>query len=206
MYGSELIFVPTKTKPPIAKPDIMDNDFSLPLQSAEIFEKLSKGQFISRNTPVGPAQDLYGLLKSHATEYTAYFRVIGFELEHGKDYYYLTKSETKSQTEDKIEKLYRYIDGLEVLFTLNPDLQIGKTFTPQDYQETLQTDLSIKKKLLTMAVKGSFEEPIERLKAFCKLLEKDSFFFLQSEIPEEYLVLDSFQYLIDIIILLDQQR
>lgn len=182
----------------------MSNSFSLPSQSAEIFDRLSKGLFISKNAPSTPATDLYRIVESHFESYQAYFQVIGFQLERGDDYFYFSKNETRGQVEDKAEKLFRYLDGLEILFFIQPSLAPGQKFSLLPHADTLARNKSIRKKCLLLPGKVAQEEPIDRVRNFCKSLEKESLLHALDEQQNQFLVLDAFQYLLDFFIKIDQ--
>ncbi|MEO0896332.1 MAG: hypothetical protein AAFY71_08045 [Bacteroidota bacterium] len=184
----------------------MDAFLSLPPQSAEIFERLSKGLFISHNNPSGPTQNYFELIQKHEETYTAYFKLIGFQLEKGKGYYYFSKPETKSQIEDKLEKLYRYLDSLEILYMLLPELGVGDSIVIPELTSKLDTDPVLKQKLMKLPLKGGVDAPLERLSLLCKNLEKESFLSMTQENPEQYLVLDAFLYLIQLIKRIDAHR
>ncbi|MCI4669343.1 MAG: hypothetical protein MRZ79_14505 [Bacteroidia bacterium] len=182
----------------------MHANFSLPPQSAEIFDRLSRGLFISRNTPNLPVSDLYQIIFRHFDDYKAYFKIIGFELEKGKDYFYFSKSETRGQTEEKAERLFKYLDGLEILYSLEPDLRPGSILMLEQHEEQLEKNRNLKKKSLKLPGKIGQEKAIDRLRSFCRSLEKESFMLDIDDRQTKYLVLDSFQYLVDFFTKIDQ--
>lgn len=182
----------------------MSNSFSLPPQSAEIFNQLSRGLFISRNAPGSSTLDLYRIVDIHFEKYQNYFRLIGFELEKGENYFFFSQQESRGQIEDKAEKLFRYLQGLEILYLIEPKLDAGMNFNLLDHEDRLNNDKSLRRKSLLLPGKIAQEKAIDRVRNFCRALEKESFFHSLDEQYNKFWVLDSFRYLVDFFIKIDQ--
>jgi len=184
--------------------DVEFTDIQLPSQSAEIFERLSRGLFISKNQPGFQTQDLYGVLEHREEDFRYYFSLIGFYLEKGEGYYYFSREENKSQIEDKVEKLFRYLDGLELLYLLVPDLGPGSLINLTSLGERLESSKQLSRKALKLGVRASQDSPEDKFKAFLRSLEKESFVVALDDQQEEFLVLDAFDYLVTFFYKVDQ--
>ena len=86
-------------------------------QTAEIYEILSKGQFISSNSSVESVRKLFGVIEDNFTELSRYFSVINFTLERGDEYFYFSRPESRADLERKIESAYKWIDILDFFNT-----------------------------------------------------------------------------------------
>ena len=53
----------------------------------EIWDRLSKGKFISANSQEYQQRQLYNSLVENEAEYKSFFAEIGYTLDHGRDYY-----------------------------------------------------------------------------------------------------------------------
>src|SRR3990172_4397220 len=86
-------------------------------QTGEIFEILSKGQFISSNSADHNLRKLYDIIndENNFDELCDYFQAINFILERGDEYFFFSKSEIKAELDRKIEIAYKWIDILDFL-------------------------------------------------------------------------------------------
>ncbi len=86
---------------------------SVPRQTGEIFELLSKGQFICSNSTDVRIGKLYEIIddNEHYELLYDYFFSINFILEKGDEFYYFSrKDESKADLERKLETACRWID------------------------------------------------------------------------------------------------
>jgi len=92
-----------------------------PKYTAEIFEILSKGQFISSNSTDRFIRTLYTIIDEDDNfEFLFnYFKSIHFVLEKGDQYFYFSRKESKVNLERKLEIAYKWIDILDFLKTFN---------------------------------------------------------------------------------------
>ena len=72
-------------------------------QTAEIFEILSKGDFISSNSTLQNHQRLYDLIEENFTEFYEYFKAINLLLQQGDEYFYFSREESKTDLARKLE-------------------------------------------------------------------------------------------------------
>jgi hypothetical protein len=166
----------------------------------QIYELLSKGQFICSNSVDESNRKLYNIIDDNFEDLYNYFSPIGFRLERGDEYFYFSRDEQRADLERKIEQIYRWIDILDFFKTFNSSLGSGYRFTASDVITQMKIDASLNDKLQGMkkvAGEGTNREKVERL---IDELEKYGVVELENEITEQYKVLSSFKYLEQIIV------
>lgn len=176
----------------------------LPKYSAEIFELLSKGRFISSNASSDHYRRLYSILEDDVNFdlLTEYFEKINFILEKGNGYFYFSREETKASLERKLETAFKWIDILDFFKTYDHSFGSGYRFSIADITVRINTDADLKSKLLALkriTKKANQNEAVIRL---VELLIKDDFVELQDEISGLYKVLSSFEYLEEFVTIL----
>ena len=95
---------------------------NVPRQTAQIFEILSRGQFICSNSFDVEIKRLYELLDEE-TNYENlynYFREINFTLEKGDGFFYFSRVENRADLERKIKQSFKWIDLLDFFKTFDP--------------------------------------------------------------------------------------
>jgi len=173
-----------------------------PKQTALIFEILSKGQFISSNSSDESIRKIYSVIEEEQNFDYLYdfFRNINFTLEHGDEYYYFSRIETKIDLERKLEQAFKWIDILDFLKVFDSSFGSGYRFTPSDILVKLNLDAELKSKLEGLkrysGGKEKFNEIIDKI---LEDLKKDRFIELENEISHQYKVLASFKYLEQIV-------
>lgn len=168
----------------------------IPKQTAEIFETLSKGQFICSNSSLDSVRRLYEVIDRDFDDLHPYFRSINFILERGDEYLYFSRVESKVDLERKIETAFKWIDVVDFLKTFDNSFGSGYRFTPSDILVKLNIDAELKTKLEGLKKHGGgkerFDEIIEKI---LDMLARDSFIEIENEISNTYKVLASFNYL-----------
>lgn len=168
----------------------------IPKQTAEIFEILSRGQFICSNSSDDSVSKLYVIIDESFGELYDYFASINFILERGDEYFYFSRLEAKVDLERKIETAFKWIDIIDFLKTFDSSFGSGYRFTPSDILVKLNMDAELKTKLEGLRKhsggKDKFNEIIDKI---LELLEKDKFIEIENEISHLYKVLASFKYL-----------
>lgn len=174
-----------------------------PKYTAEIFEILSKGQFISSNSTKRFIRTLYSILEDEEHFEYLYntFESINFILEKGDQYFYFSRKESKVNLERKLEIAYKWIDILDFLKTYDNAFGPGFKFSPSEIDIRLDVDVALKTKLNGLKrfapKKSSY---IDIIKKVVDTLEKDHFVELEDEASQTYKVLSSFTYLEQLIL------
>ncbi len=172
----------------------------LPKQTAHIFEKLSKGQFICSNASNDEERRWYNVIEEYYEDLTDYFKAINFSLEKGNEYFYFTRTEARADLERKIEAAYRWIDILDFFKTFETTFGAGYRFTPSDILVRVNVDATLKNKLENLkkySKEDTYKSSIEKI---IDMLRKDNFIEKENEINDTYKVLTSFAYLEELIL------
>lgn len=170
--------------------------------TSEIFEVLRRGQFICSNSPDNDMQMLYKILEGEDDfEYLYnYFYQIDYILEQGDEFFYFSRNEKKTDLERKIEKAFTWIDALDFFETFDSSFGVGFRFTPSDIVSQLKNNADLKTKLDNLKkISTSTQNHLEQIKKLIEKLEKDNYITLENEISETYKVLTSFNYLKDLV-------
>jgi len=69
--------------------------------TSEIFQRLSRGQFISSNSIDAETRAIYNDIEENQQEYEDYFNQIDFQLSSGDGFYYFSRKEAKVIIENK---------------------------------------------------------------------------------------------------------
>lgn len=170
--------------------------------TSDIFNVLRKGQFICSNSPDEHMQTLYKVLEDSDTfeDLYEYFFHINYILEHGNEYFHFSRNEKNVDLDRKLEKAFGWIDILDFFKTFDSSFDVGYRFSPSDVVNQLKNNADLKSKLDNFKKIGSDKKNYsDRIKKLIEKLEKDNFISLENEISETYKVLTSFNYLKDII-------
>ncbi len=174
----------------------------VPLQTAEIFKILSKGQFISSNSSDKSTSRLYNIIddEQNFENLYEYFKNINFILEKGNEYFYFSRKETTVDLEKKITRAFEWIDIIDFFKTYDHSFNAGYRFSPAEILVRIKTDAELETKLNSL--KSQTDKVIhgEILDRILKKLIDDSFIELENEITKQYKVLSAFQYLEQLIL------
>ncbi|SHG28710.1 condensin complex protein MksE [Dysgonomonas macrotermitis] len=177
----------------------------VPKQTAEIFELLSKRQFICSNSSDIHISKLYEIIDDldNFDALYDYFNAINFILEKGDEYYYFSrKNESRADLERKLEIACRWIDILDFLKTFDNNFASGYNFTPMQVatevsvQAVLKNKADSLKNVLKLDEKTPYLEVVNRI---IKSLCDDGFVEEENEILKSYKVLSSFKFLEELV-------
>lgn len=166
--------------------------------TSEIFEILSKGQFISSNTSDANIRQLYNEIdeNNNFENFYDYFIEIKLILERGDEYFYLSRKESKVDLERKLKKALQWIDILDFLKTYDNSFGSGyRNFTSSDIFVRTNVDAELKSKLDALKQYFNASKPLEIIDEMLKTLQNDRFIEVENSITESYKVLAAFGYL-----------
>lgn len=178
---------------------------SVPRQTGEIFELLSKGQFICSNSSDIHISKLYEIIDDQENYETLYdyFLSINFILEKGDEFYYFSrKDESKADLERKLETACKWIDIVDFFHTFDNAFASGYSFSPAKIAVEISVQAVLKSKadglkgILKLDEKTPYQEVVNKI---VKTLCDDGFAEIESEILKSYKVLSSFKYLEELI-------
>jgi len=177
---------------------------NVPKQTGEIFELLSKGEFICSNASDDRTRKLYDIIddKDNFEALTEYFEAINFKLERGDEFFYFSKTEARADLERKVETAFKWIDIVDFFKTHDNAFASGYRFTPSEITVKIGVDAVLKSKAdgLRKITRAEEKTPYNEivLKAV-EILCKDGFAEMENEILKSYKVLSSFKYLEELI-------
>ncbi len=174
-------------------------------QTGEIFELLSKGQFVCSNSSDIRISKLCEILDDpeNFEALYEYFYSINFILEKGDEYYYFSrKEESKADMERKLEASCKWIDIVDFFKTFDNAFASGYSFSPAKIAVEISVQAVLKYKadglkgIIKMDEKTPYHEVVNKI---VESLCKDGFAEIENEILKSYKVLSSFKYLEELI-------
>ncbi len=178
---------------------------NVPRQTGEIFELLSKGQFICSNSSDSRISKLCEILDDNENfeMLYEYFYSINFILEKGDEFYYFSrKDESKADLERKLETACKWIDIVDFFKTFDNAFASGYSFSPAKIAVEISVQVVLKNKadglkgILKMDEKTPYTEAVNKI---VDTLCKDGYAEIENEILKSYKVLSSFKYLEELI-------
>ncbi|QBG48881.1 hypothetical protein EGM51_16285 [Verrucomicrobia bacterium S94] len=165
-------------------------------KTADVFEVLSKGQFICSNTGQPGGRDLYQYVEEHEERLRETFAEVGFRLETGNNYYYFSRvNEDVQGRERKIKKALRWLDILAFFTTYRKDLCRGARLSPHDIVSQLELNSSLKDQLLSLQRGSGKKNYAEQLETLFMELRKEGFIELENEASQTWKLLDAWDYM-----------
>ncbi len=187
----------------------MESTKTLPIETQEIFEMLTKGYFISSDSEKQEIQKLHRAI-SEETNYEIlydYFNRIGFQLINGNDhsFYYFAKQDTNKKLEDKLKTAYKWIDIYDFLMSygesINEYFSSGKIFTPDNIFTACKVNTELMDKLNKLVKNVSL--PYDKIIKLIEDMVKATFIEEYNIYNKEYKVVSSFGYLEQLIKTID---
>ena len=176
---------------------------NIPKQTGEIFELLSKGQFICSNSKRN--SKLYDIIEDNDNYDYLYdfFLAINFILEKGDEYFYFSrKDESKADLERKIEKAFKWIDIVDFFKTYDNSFASGFSFSPSDIIVRINVDAVLKSKataignLLKLSDNATYPDIVSKI---IDELNKEGYVEIENELSKSYKVISSFKFLEELI-------
>ncbi|MCK4502468.1 MAG: hypothetical protein KAU22_05490 [Desulfuromonadales bacterium] len=172
---------------------------SLNKRTAEIFEILNKGQFISSNSSDERIRKLFGVVEDDFVELSRYFAEINLTLERGDEYFYFSRPESRADLERKVESAYKWIDILDFFKGHDNSFGPGYRFSPADILVRMNVDAMLKNKLAGLKRYTREDKHATAIQKLIELLCREGFAELENEVTNSYKVLASFSYLENLI-------
>ena len=119
----------------------MNLNIQIPDNTALIFEYMQKGQFICSNSTDIDLRDMYNMIDENYESLYQYFSQINYTLERGNEYFYFSRTESKTTLEQKILRAYYWIDVLDFFKTYDETFGAGFRFQPEQIRRYPQTFL-----------------------------------------------------------------
>jgi hypothetical protein len=169
--------------------------------TAEVFQRLSRGQFISNNSVDTDTRALYNDIEDNFEEYEDYFKKIEFVLSAGDGFYYFSRNEAKVNIESKLQSLFSWIDYVDFLKTFDTSFDSGTQFKLVDIEHQLSLNIELKEKISRLFPdKSSYHEKVEEL---ANKMVAIGFAEQINELDGMYQVTSAFHYIEQIILCID---
>ena len=159
----------------------------------QIFERLSRGGFISSDSTQEEMKQLFIDIEDNLVAYRQYYKEIGFLLEEGNGYFYFSRQESKTQLMDKLVRLGHWID----IKAWEPIFGPGYTFSKATLTIKAEADIDLQQK-----ASGLYEKKDNLPDIVEKLVEemlKAGFLELTNEKTGQYRVVAAYGYLEDLV-------
>lgn len=163
----------------------------------EIFEILSRGGFISQNSISQQRAHLYDAIEDDFQQYQEYYEGIGFLLEGGNGYYYFSRTESKVELADKIQRMIGWIDRLDFLKTFNSTFGSGFSFRKSNILEKFSSDIELKEKARHLY--ADLKTNDEKMDKLIAEMERQGFIELENDLDGTYKVTAAFHYIEELI-------
>lgn len=163
----------------------------------EIFEILSKGGFISQNSISQQRAHLYDAIEDDFQQYQEYYEGIGFLLEGGNGYYYFSRSESKMDLADKVQRLATWIDRVDFLKTFNTAFGPGFSFRKSNILEKFSRDIELKEKARHLYTDLKTND--EKIDKLINEMDKMGFVEIENDLDNTYKVTSAFHYIEEVI-------
>ena len=165
--------------------------------TSEVFQRLSKGQFISSNSIDFETRAIYNDIEENQQEYEEYFRLIDFILSAGDGFYYFSRREARVNIENKLQSLFSWIDYLDFLNTYDTTFDAGTQFSLAQMEIRLSADLELKEKLSRLFQDKQSNR--DKLEALANAMLNMGFAEQTNEAEGRYQVTSAFHYIEQII-------
>jgi hypothetical protein len=178
---------------------------NVPRKTGEIFELLSKGQFICSNSSESRISKLCEILDDTENFEILYdyFYSINFILDKGDEYYYFSrKNESKADLERKLETACKWIDIVDFFKTFDNAFASGYSFSPAKIAVEISVQAVLKNKADGLKPILKLDEKIPYMEVVNKIVEllcREGFAEIENEILKSFKVLSSFKYLEELI-------
>lgn len=167
-----------------------------PRYTKEIFERLSKGNFICQNSPVAFEKRLFEICDENSDTLEAYFEPIGFGFNYGPGYFYFSKELQETQIDAKLDNILHLLDYIEMFLQYDEYFNVGWRGSPIALAEAATDNIVIKERI--EKIRGlSGSNIFKKCEDIFKKMEKDGFMALEDEYDKRYIVLTSYAYLVD---------
>ncbi len=173
---------------------------NIPLQTAQIYEYLSKGNFLAANTTNKDNRILYDIVEDNFELLREYFIHINFILEQGDGYFHFARKETRTSLEQKLLRFYSWIDIVDFFATYDTAFGPGFIFSPAEILVRSRIDMDLEMKLDGLKKHaGGKEKRKDILDTILDRMVKDGYIECMSDINGSWKVLSSWNYLTSII-------
>ena len=174
---------------------ILNTPSSMRNNTQRIYERLSRGEFLSVDSTNSTVRHLYEDIEENMDDYADYFKEIGLRLENGNGYFYLSRTvENKQAIESKLESFSKWLDYLDFLKCYNQSFTAGYQFRKSNLIEQISLDIELKEKARHLFKKHGVGSNLEIVNKLLQEMGNMGFAECISEQDETYKVTSAFRY------------
>ena len=174
---------------------ILNTPSSMRNNTQRIYERLSRGEFLSVDSTNSTVRHLYEDIEENMDDYADYFKEIGLRLESGNGYFYLSRTvENKQAIESKLESFSKWLDYLDFLKCYNQSFTAGYQFRKSNLIEQISLDIELKGKARHLFKKYGVGSNLEIVNKLLQEMGNMGFAECISEQDETYKVTSAFRY------------
>lgn len=174
---------------------ILNTPSSMRNNTQRIYERLSRGEFLSVDSTNSTVRHLYEDIEENMDDYADYFKEIGLRLESGNGYFYLSRTaENKQAIESKLESFSKWLDYLDFLKCYNQSFTAGYQFRKSNLIEQISLDIELKEKAGHLFKKYGVGSNLEIVNKLLQEMGNMGFAECISEQDETYKVTSAFRY------------
>ena len=174
---------------------ILNTPSSMRNNTQRIYERLSRGEFLSVDSTDSTVRHLYEDIEENMDDYADYFKEIGLRLESGNGYFYLSRTaENKQAIESKLESFSKWLDYLDFLKCYNQSFTAGYQFRKSNLIEQISLDIELKEKAGHLFKKYGVGSNLEIVNKLLQEMGSMGFAECISEQDETYKVTSAFRY------------
>ena len=118
-------------------------------------------------------------------------------LEGGNGYYYFSRSESKMDLADKVQRLATWIDRVDFLKTFNTAFGPGFSFRKSNILEKFSSDIELKEKARHLYTDLKTND--EKIDKLINEMDKMGFVEIENELDNTYKVTSAFHYIEEVI-------
>nr|WP_293486276.1 hypothetical protein [Prevotella sp.] len=160
-----------------------------------IYERLSRGEFLSVDSTDSSIRHLYEDIEENVEDYADYFKEIGLQLESGNGYFYFSRlGEGKQTIEQKLESFSKWLDYLDFLKCYNQSFTAGYQFRKSHLIEQISLDIELKEKASHLFKKYGVGSNLEIVNKLLQEMQSMGFAECISEQDETFKVTSAFRY------------
>jgi hypothetical protein len=170
---------------------------NIPKQTPEIFNILSRGNFISSNGSKGKLFDIINYEDNYAT-LKEFFSHTGYSLERGHNYFYFSQTDEPNLIiEKKLEQFAYYIDVMDFFSSMDTKPVVGTRYRVTQIAEECFSNERLKQKIYALSRR---EKMVDKVAEIAGDLTAAGFF--EQEDEDTYKVMDAIHYLEEVISLI----
>ncbi len=163
----------------------------------QTYDRLIRGNFISRDSLSDHQRDMFRDIEDNLPEYTGYFERIGLILTEGDGFFYMTRSENRTDLARKLERFSHWIDVLDFLKAWDAAFGPGFRFKLSRLLHGIDADIELKDKAA-----GLYDNKDRNSEIASRLIDellRQGFIETVDNDAEEYQATNAFLYLEELV-------